>query len=72
MYIRDALSEDGLGLDVVPFLMQYERHVKPYLPEDVAESINASTKALNVYAHTEKNKVTICILLEDNITWHSL
>ena len=67
--IRESLSDKGLGMKFVPFLMNYDKHIKPFIPLDI--DIKASNKELNAYCYTNKDKCYIKILKEDN-TWQEL
>lgn len=71
MFLKDSLSEDGLGLHNVPFLMKYKKHIEPYIPSDVREKIDAKDMEINAYAFTENNTCNICIWQKDN-TWYRL
>jgi len=64
MYIRDSLSDKGLGMKFVPFLMNYDKHIKPYVPSDY--SVDVISKSLNAYCYTNKGKCYIKILKKDN------
>lgn len=74
-YLRDSLSENGLGLSVVPFLMKYETHIRPYIPSDERTRIDAmgvySEKDINAFAYTEKKNCVIQIELKDG-SWYGL
>lgn len=70
MYLRDSLSESGLGLHIAPFLMNFKKHIKPYIPKGIVSNVRDDLD-INAYAYTEKKTCRICIWKKDG-TWMEL
>lgn len=79
-YLCDYLSQDGLGMSPISFLMNYKKQIEPYLPGDYVKQLNdkkLSDAPLNAYMYTvkekgqQKQKGIIKVWMDDG-TWETI
>ena len=64
---EEYLNEKGLGMTFIPFLMDFQTHVAPYVSREYRETISKQVNeaSLNAYCYTEKKQLHIYVWKKD-------